>query len=76
MLTWREQYKKSELRADEALAGSHNTGHGQVGHGVGCGVHPSETTAARSSARRDSLKSVFLSEAPDELLYSGVRHQV
>lgn len=57
VLTRREQHEQSKLRTDEALTGTRGAGHGQVSHGVGCGVNPPETAAARPSAGRDGLKS-------------------
>lgn len=70
VLTRREQHEQGELRADEALAGTRRAGHGQVGHGVGCGVNPPETAAARPSARCDGLKS----ENPQTHTWSPQNH--
>lgn len=59
MLAWGEEHKQGELGADEALAGAWCAGHDQVGHGVGCGVNPSQTAAAAATRpTRTGLKSV------------------
>ena len=56
VLAGAEENEQGQLRADEALAGPWRGGHGQVGHGVGCGVDPPQTATAQALATRYGLQ--------------------
>lgn len=69
MLAWGEKHKQGELRADEALAGAWCAGHDQVGHGVGCGVNPSQTAATAPTATCPTCTSLQ-SDTNNELSFN------
>lgn len=58
MLAGREENQQSQLRADEAFAGSRWRGQDQVGHGVGRGVDPPQAGAAQALSTCDGLQAL------------------
>ena len=56
MLAGGEQHKECQFRTNEAFTWARSTGHGQVGHGIRCGMNPSQAASAATGTTCDCLE--------------------